>query len=121
MSDDPKPDPVPDPTPNPSPDDGLTSDELKTLMAEVVDEKLAGFGGNFATKDDLTAFRTGIMEDLTAKIPSLIPAGSSVDESALLSKVGGMLDEKLRGIGGGKPARQPGSLGRWLLGNERPA
>ena len=112
--------PNPTPNPDPTPDDGLTADELRGIVGEAVDEKLKGFGAGFATKEDLATFRSGIIEDITAKIPSLIPAGSSVDESSLLGKVGAMMDEKLRGINaggsGGKAARVPGSLGRWLLG-----
>jgi hypothetical protein len=117
MADDPNPNPNPDPNPNPAPaaQEGLSATEVKALVGEAVDEKLQAFGGKFASKDDLAEFRSGILEDITKKIPELIPKGSSVDESSLLSKVGGMLDDKLKTIGIATE-RVPGPLGRWLQG-----
>jgi len=118
MADDPTLTPTNDPPPNPpatSQSDGLSANEVKALVGEAVDEKLQAFSGKFTSKDDLVSFRTEIIQDLTTKIPELIPQGKTLDETSLLAKVGELLDGRLAKIG--VPAgRTPGALGRWLLG-----
>lgn len=113
-------DPIITNTDNPPPTttnpEGLSASEVKGIVGEAVDEKLRSFGGQFATKDDMAQFRAGILEDITQKIPELIPTSKGIDENNLLSKVGGMLDEKLRSVGV-RTQRTPGALGRWLQGN----
>ena len=106
------PEPKPDPTP-----EGLSAEEVKGIVGSAIDDKLGAISSAFATKDDMEATRAGILEDIVSKLPSLIPAASSVDEESLIKKVEGLLDGKLAGIGE-NASRKVGSLGRWLQGEK---
>jgi hypothetical protein len=74
------------PEPNPS-EDGISEDDLKKLVGEVVEEKLSSIG------EGITGLADAIVEKLTA-------SGTSSEEG-LLEKIGGMIDEKLKGISSG--------------------
>lgn len=112
------PDPKPDPTPAPAPaQSGLTETELEALVSRVVDARIKPMDDRIAALD-LSALRTGVLEDLQGLFAKNPPAGSTVDEAGLLAKVSGLLDEKLSRIPGApKAKRTPGPLGRWLTGS----
>lgn len=77
-----------DPTPDPKevqPAE-VTEDDLRNLVGEVVEEKLSSIS------DGIGGLADSILEKLKGE-------GSSTDDS-LLEKIGGMIDEKLKGFGG---------------------
>lgn len=100
------------------PSEGLTEDELKNIVGDVVDAKLEPIMGKLdgINLPDLEAFKGGILEE----VGKLITANKTtpVDEEGLLGKVGTMLDEKMKGISN-TPAikRVGGPLSRWLAGS----
>lgn len=77
----------PDNETTPEPSDGISEDDLKKLVGEVVEEKLSSIG------DGISGLADAIVEKLTA--------GNSSTEEGLLEKIGGMIDEKLKGISSG--------------------
>jgi hypothetical protein len=73
----------------------VTEDDLRSLIGEVVEEKLSGIS------DGIGGLADSILEKLKGE-------GSSTDDS-LLEKIGGMIDEKLKGIGGGSSGNKSGN------------
>lgn len=108
-------DPVVDPpvTDPPPPSGGLTESELEKLVSRVVDTRMKSTDDKIAALD-LIALRTGLLEDVKGLIESNRSPG--VDEAGLLSKLDGLLNDKLKGIPGAK-TRRVGPLGRWLTGS----
>lgn len=100
------------------PSEGLTEAELEGVIGRVVDAKLEPlmFKLDGITLPDLETFKGGILEEV-GKIVTANKA-KDLDEEGLLQKVGGMLDEKMKGISN-TPAvkRVGGPLSRWLAGN----
>lgn len=100
------------------PSEGLTEEELEGVIGRVIDSKLEPITTKLdgISLPDLETFKGGILEE----VGKLITANKSqpVDEDGLLAKVGGMLDEKMKGISN-TPAvkRVGGPLSRWLTGN----
>jgi hypothetical protein len=110
--------PDPDPPVADPPNEGLTTEELEGIVGKVVDEKLSPLMTKLdgLNLPDLETFKGGILEE----VGKIVTANKTapVDEEGLLSKVGGMLDEKMKGISN-TPAvkRVGGPLSRWLTGN----
>lgn len=63
----------------------VTEDDLRKLVGEVVEEKLS------AITDGIGGLTDSIVEKLR---------GDGSSEDSLLEKIGGMIDEKLKGLGG---------------------
>lgn len=97
--------------------EGLSQDEMRSLIGEVFDERFKSYADQFASKDEVSALRSGIVEDVLGKVTDVLPAQTAaLDEEGLLKKVSGLLDTKLAGISSGHSPRKPGPLGRFLLG-----
>jgi hypothetical protein len=74
-----------DPTPEEVQPAEVTEDDLRKLVGEVVEEKLS------TISDGIGGIADSIVESLK---------GDGSSEDSLLEKIGGMFDEKLKGIGG---------------------
>lgn len=98
------------------PSEGLTEDELKGIVGDVVDAKLEPLMSKLdgISLPDLETFKGGILEDIGKLLGD---NKTTVDEDGMLEKVGKMLDEKMKGISN-TPAvkRVGGPLSRWLAG-----
>lgn len=88
-----------------TPPDGITEDQLRSLVGEVVEEKISSIG------EGINGLAESIVEKLTA-------SGSSSEEG-LLNKIGGMIDEKLKGISSGGSGSGSGSGNGNSEGKER--
>lgn len=110
--------PDPDPPVADPPSEGLTTEELEGIVGKVVDAKMEPLMSKLdgLSLPDLETFKGGIL----AEVGKLITENKAtpVDEEGLMSKIGGMLDEKMKGISN-TPAvkRVGGPLSRWLAGN----
>jgi hypothetical protein len=74
-----------DPTPEEVAPAEVTEDDLRKLVGEVVEEKLAVVSDGIG----------GIVDSVVEKLK-----GDGSNEDSLLERLGGMMDEKLKGIGG---------------------
>jgi hypothetical protein len=81
MADDPNPEPEVTPA-------EVTEDDLRKLVGEVVEEKLSS----------ITEGISGLTDSIVEKLK-----GDGSSDDSLLEKIGGMIDEKLKGLGNGKP------------------
>jgi hypothetical protein len=101
------------------PSEGLTEAELEGVIGRVFDAKMEGLNTKLdgINLPDLETFKGGILDEVSKIITENKP--KPVDEEGLLSKVGGMLDEKMKGISS-TPAvkRVGGPLSRWLAGSK---
>lgn len=95
-------------------DDSLTESELRTIMGEEIDSRLATFAESFGERFS----KLDVLEGLDSRIEGILAKhkpveGKTLDRDGLLSDIGKMVDEKLSGIGGPR-VRKPGPLGRIL-------
>lgn len=79
----------------------VTEDDLKRIVGEAVDERLSGISDSIG----------GLAESIVEKLK-----GDGSSDDSLLEKIGGMIDEKIKGIpsggsnegsGNGKSEREP--------------
>lgn len=107
-----------DTTVTPPANEGLTTEELEGVIGKVVDARLAPIASKLETLTvpDMEAFKKTLIEDVTGIVTA--NAAKPVDEEGLLTRVGTMLDEKMKGISN-TPAvkRVGGPLSRWLTGS----
>jgi hypothetical protein len=104
--------------PETPPNEGLTEQELEAVIGRVVDARMEPLMTKLdgISLPDLETFKGGILSE----VGKLITENKStpVDEEGLMSKIGGMLDEKMKGISS-TPAvkRVGGPISRWLAGS----
>lgn len=78
----------------PEPSDGISEDELRGIIGEVLDEKLSGLTE--------TLNPANLLEGIKGLLTEREPAGAEPpSDDSLLEKIGGMLDAKLAGLGTG--------------------
>lgn len=90
----------------------LSRDEVKSLIGEVLDEKLEGISSQLSKLD--------ILDSLSNDIDGLFEKHKTTptDSKGLLNDIGRMIDSKMQGGSvSGNAGRNPGPLGRWLGGN----
>ena len=75
----------------PPENDGITEDDLRSLIGEVLDEKLSTLSEGIG----------GLADSILEKLKGEPTPTSAAGEENLLEKIGGMIDEKLKGLSSG--------------------
>lgn len=75
-------------------DEGISEDDLRSIIGEVVEEKLEGFSEKLNPANLLEGIKGLLSERGT-------PEGETPSDDSLLEKIGNMIDEKLQGLATG--------------------
>lgn len=75
----------------PTENDGISEDDLRSLIGEVLDEKLSTLSEGIG----------GLADSILEKLKGEPTPTSAAGEENLLEKIGGMIDEKLKGLSSG--------------------
>lgn len=104
-------------TPPVEPSEGMSADDLKALFSTVFDEKIGPVNerlDGIKNGPDLETFRTSLLEDMGKLVAE--NRGKEMDEQGMLDKIGGLIDDKIKGLprGTSSTKRSGGPLSRFL-------
>lgn len=94
--------------------EGLSRDEVRSLIGEVFDEKFNAIKGELGSGINLDEIKTSLLPDIEGLIEK---HKSQPDNQSLLREVDNLLGKRLQGVGANL-GRKVGPLGRWLAGTD---